>query len=296
MKPSLIKILQPGDEAALEAFLLPRVENSMFLIGNMRARGLESGDQRYQGSYAAAFEAGKIVGVAAHYWNGNLILQAPAHLEMIWPAAVQASQRSIRGVIGPAGQVEAVRTALEIRPDQIQVDEREGLYSLALSQLIEPDALRSGQVRGRRIEARDLDLVTEWRIGYSLETLGAKDTPELRVQCRDALKRSLAEGWTWLLEEEGQPVACTSFNTAIPEAVQVGGVWTPPERRGRGYARCIVAASLLDARNEGAEQAILFTGKTNFPAQKAYLALGFRLIGDYRIMLLKELGINPESH
>ncbi len=102
------------------------------------------------------------------------------------------------------------------------------------------------------------------------------------------MERSLAEGWTWLLEEAGQPVACTSFNTAIPEAVQVGGVWTPPELRGRGYARCIVAASLLDARNEGAKQAILFTGETNFPAQKAYLALGFRLIGDYRIMLLKE--------
>jgi predicted GNAT family acetyltransferase len=260
----------------------------MFLIGNVRAGGLASGDQRYQGSYAAAFEEGQIVGVAAHYWNGNLILQALDHLKMVWPAAVQASQRSIRGAIGPAGQVEAVKVALDIRPDQIQVDEQEGLYSLALSQLIEPEALRLDRVQARRIEARDLDLVTEWRIAYSLETLGAKDTPELRAQCRGTMERSLAEGWTWVLEEGGQPVACTSFNTAIPEAVQVGGVWTPPELRGRGYARCVVAASLLEARKEGAQQAILFTGETNFPAQKAYLALGFRLIGDYRIMLLRE--------
>jgi RimJ/RimL family protein N-acetyltransferase len=281
-----IKILQPGDEAALEAFLLPRVDSSMFLIGNMRAAGLADQGQTYQGSYAAALEAGRITGVAAHYWNGNLILQAPAHLEQLWPAAVQASGRPVKGIVGPAGQVEAVKTSLGIEPDQIQLDETENLYSLNLANLVEPEALRSGRVRGRRIGPADLELVIRWRIAYSLETLGADDTPELRESSRASIERSLKEGSTWLLEEDGQPVACTSFNTAIAEAVQVGGVWTPPELRGRSYARCAVAASLLDARAEGVARAILFTGKRNLPAQKAYLALGFRQIGDYRLLLL----------
>ncbi|MBN1581559.1 MAG: hypothetical protein JXA89_12720 [Anaerolineae bacterium] len=83
-------------------------------------------------------------------------------------------------------------------------------------------------------------------------------------------------------------MACRSFNAAILEAVQVGGVWTPPALRGRGYGRCVVAASLLDARADSVEQAILFTGEKNIPAQKAYMALGFRPIGDYRIALLQE--------
>jgi RimJ/RimL family protein N-acetyltransferase len=281
-----VKILQPGDEAALEAFLLPRVDSSMFLIGNMRAAGLADHGQTYQGSYAAAVEAGQMTGVAAHYWNGNLILQAPAHLEQLWPAAVQASGRPVRGLIGPAGQVEAVKTSLGIEPDQVQLDETENLYSLDLADLVEPEAFRSGRVRGRRIAPADLELVIRWRIEYSLETLGADDTPELRESCRASIERSLQEGSTWLLEDGGQPVACTSFNTAIAEAVQVGGVWTPPELRGRGYARCVVAASLRDARAEGVNRAILFTGKQNLPAQKAYLALGFRQIGDYRLLLL----------
>ena len=74
---------------------------------------------------------------------------------------------------------------------------------------------------------------------------------------------------------------------SLKEAVQVGGVWTPPELRGRGHGRSVVAASLLDARSETAEKALLFTGKDNIPAQKAYTALGFRQIGDYRILLVQ---------
>jgi predicted GNAT family acetyltransferase len=43
---------------------------------------------------------------------------------------------------------------------------------------------------------------------------------------------------------------------------------------------------LLDARAEGVTTSILFTGINNTPAQRAYVALGFRHIGDYRLMLL----------
>jgi predicted GNAT family acetyltransferase len=98
----------------------------------------------------------------------------------------------------------------------------------------------------------------------------------------------MERGWTWVLEDRGQPVATSSFNTAIAEAVQIGGVWTPPDLRRRGYGRAVVAVSLEDARAEGATTAILFTGVENIPAQKAYQALGFRQIGDYRLLLLRK--------
>ncbi len=52
--------------------------------------------------------------------------------------------------------------------------------------------------------------------------------------------------------------------------------------------RSAVATSLLAVREEGVHTAILFTGEENIPAQKAYEALGFYKIGDYRITLLKE--------
>jgi predicted GNAT family acetyltransferase len=286
MNAPAIRILQPSDEAILEAFLLPQIESCMFLLSNMRLSGLVDHGQPYEGTYAAAFEGGDIVAVVAHYWNGNLVLQAPGHADALWRAAIAASERPIEGLIGPDDQVGRAKGALGIDASHVQMDETEKLYSLKLDELIEPGGLRSGELDGRRIEPRDLELVTQWRTAFSLEALGEKDSPQLRQRCRASIERSLREGHTWILEDQGQPVACSSFNAATTEAVQVGGVWTPPELRRRGYGRAVVGASLLDARAENVERAILFTGKTNIAAQKAYVALGFRHIGDYRIVLL----------
>lgn len=282
-----LKVLRPGDEARLERFLSSLVDSSMFLIGNMRMAGLVDRGGRYEGTYVAAFDDGEILGVVAHYWNGNLILQAPVHLQTLWRAAAKASGRSIMGALGPSNQVQVVKDVLRVEDSNVQMDETEGLYSLPLEELIVPAPVLQGESQGRRIQARDLELMTEWQVAYSLEALGAEESPELREGCRTAMERSIQDGSTWLLEVGGRPVACSSFNTAMKEAVQVGGVWTPPELRRRGYGRSVVAVSLMDARAEGVEKAILFTGEDNIPAQKAYLALGFRHIGDYRILLLK---------
>ncbi|MBV6623753.1 MAG: hypothetical protein KI793_12585 [Rivularia sp. (in: Bacteria)] len=53
---STLKILQPGDEELLEAFVLQHINTSMFLRSNLQAAGLVDGNQRYQGTYVAAIE------------------------------------------------------------------------------------------------------------------------------------------------------------------------------------------------------------------------------------------------
>jgi predicted GNAT family acetyltransferase len=288
VKTPTIRILKAGDEAVLEAFLVPQIETSMFLIGNQRLAGLVDNGERYQGTYAAIFQAGRITGVVAHYWNQNLVLQAAvADLLVLVAKAVEGSGRPVRGLIGPSDQVEVVKQALAIDASNVQMDETEKLYSLALDELVVPVSLASGRVKGRRIEAGDLDLLAEWEAGYAIEAIGEIDSPELRQRCREQTERAIREQQTWVLEEAGRPVARSAFNTVIAEAVQVGGVWTPPELRSRGYGRAAVEASLLDARAEGVRTSILFTGEDNIPAQKAYEALGYRCIGDYRIVLLR---------
>lgn len=292
----MIRILQPGDEAVLEAFLLPRIETSMFLVGNMRAAGLRDEGQRYGGTYAAAFEGNRIVGVVAHCWNGNLIFQAPSHSHALWQEAVRASGRDILGLIGSSDQVDPVWADLRRAESTLQLDETEHMFSLRLDNLLIPEPMRAGRVSGRRAKPRDLDLLVPWLVAYSVEALGDEDTPALQEQLRAGTQRSIAERRTWILEAQGRPVACSSFNIAIREAVQVGGVYTPPELRSRGYGRSAVAASLLDARTEGVGTAILFTGVDNVAAQRAYMALGFRNIGDYRLVLLRSpLEISSEA-
>lgn len=286
-KTSVIRVLKPGEEVALEAFLLPRVESSMFLIGNMRAVGLVDNGQTYQGTYAARLEAGKVVGVVAHYWNQNLVLQGPVDVVALCAEAMKGSERPMQGLLGPSDQVSVAKEALGIDGSNAQMDETEKLYRLELEDLIVPGSLASGKVKGRRVESGDVDLLAKWRVAYAIEALGEEAGPQLQRQCREETERSVREKRTWVLEDEGRPVACSSFNTAIEEAVQVGGVWTLPDLRGRGYGRAVVAASLLDARTEGARKGVLFTGEDNTAAQKAYEALGFRCIGNYSIVLLR---------
>jgi RimJ/RimL family protein N-acetyltransferase len=289
------RVLQPGDEAALEAFLLPRIETSAFLLGNLREAGLEDHGQRFQGTYAAAFQNQQITGVVSLFWNGTLLLQTPQRwLGDLIHTAWQAAPRPPKNLLGPGDQVAAALQLLGISPEDRQFDESEVLYELSLHELVVPDALLSGQVLGRCARPDDLDLLTAWRVGYSIDAFDAADSPALWEDSRASMQRQLQQQRTWILETGGQPVAMSSFNAVLPELVQVGGVYTPPPLRRRGYGRAAVATSLLDARRGGVERSVLFTGEDNWPARRAYLSLGYRPIGDYRIVLLhKSLGELP---
>lgn len=287
------RILGPGDERALKEFLLPRLESSLFLYSNMLAAGLEDTGLRYAGTYAAAFHGSQIVAVVGHFWNNTMVLQAPVQLPALIQLAQQGCARPLKRLVGPDEQVAAAIELLALPTQGLQMDEPERLYALALDDLILPELLSSGRAIGRLIRPEDEDLVTRWRLGYYRELHLAEESDALKATARRNVQEEIAVRKTWLLEAAGQPVACTSFNAqvrdeGIASIVQVGGVYTPPAFRGRGYGRSVVAVSLLDARDKGYQKSVLFTGISNIAAQKAYEALGYRLIGSYRITVLRD--------
>ena len=282
-----LRILAPGDEAVLEAFLLQRIASSMFLLGNSRAVGLSDSGKRFHGTYAAAFVADAMVGVVGHFWNGNSILEVPpVHAAELCAYAIKQSGRLLAGLLGPANQVAAALTGLGLGPTQLRLDSIESLFRLSLDELRVPSQLASGAVHARAARTSDLELLTAWRVAYSIEALNEPDTGELFESSRAAEERGIADGQIWVAEVDGTPVATSGFNASVAEAVQIGGVYTPPALRSRGYARAALAQSLLDARARGIASSLLFTGDDNLAAQHAYQALGFERIGDYRITML----------
>ena len=289
-----IRILIEGDEPLVEAFLIPHLESSMLLFGNLQARGLSYQGRRYEGIYAGAFDGIEMIGVVAHYWNDNLILQAPSHLEDLVKRVTTISGRPIGGLLGPNQQVQEVKQILGWSPDTLRHDEIEKLYRLRLSDLRVPELLASGRVKGRLARDADVEMLAKWRVAYLAETLDMPETPDLLQNSRLALEGQLAEARTWVIECDNQLVATSSFNSSAQNAsgvgtVQVGGVWTPPKLRRRGFGRAAVATSLVDARDNSVNQAILFTGEDNIPAQRAYSALGFEHIGAYGLTFPHQL-------
>lgn len=283
--PLQVRRLEADEHPLLEDFLAPRIDASMILLSNARRAGLVDQGQPMEGTYLVATESERVVGVAAHYWNGNVVLQAPRGLALLLQALGSFSQRPLRGVLGPNAQVVEALGLLGVDRRDLCVDGPEGLYVLDLAKLAVPAPLAEGQVKGRRITEQDVERQTAWRVAYSTEALGMADSAELREKCRQDVERSLANGHTWVLEEGARAVASSSFNAALSEIVQIGGVYTPPDRRGNGYGRSVVAASLLAVRDTEVQRAVLFTEDSNQPARRAYASLGFEQIGDYRVAL-----------
>lgn len=281
------RVLGPGDEARVETFLRPHVDSSLFLLGNLRAAGLVDTGAPYSATWVASFEDGAVAGVAAHCWNGVLLLQAPRELAPLAHAALDASGRSLAGLSGPRAQVEAARTALGLDGAPATMDHEAELFSLALAEMVVPAPLLRGDVSCGPPRVDELPLLADWRVAYAVETLGAVAGPALAASCAEEVGRLAAGGNAFVLREEGRPVAFSGFNARLPDVVQVGGVFTPPALRGRGHARSVVAGSLLAVRDTGVPRAVLFTERENLAARRAYLALGFRVVGDYGMVFFE---------
>jgi GNAT superfamily N-acetyltransferase len=286
MSGPTIRLLAPGDGAVLESFLVQHRDTSMFLRSNASKGGLTDRGQPYQGTYCAAFDNERPAGVAAHYWNGMMILQAPRHAGELARACAQASGRAVIGFMGPTAQVPLARAALGLEDAPTKTDGAEWLYALELDRLAAPAALANGDIECRPPLPEERDTLLEWRMQYDIELLGATDTPEARRYSAQFLDRQIAEQQAWVaVDRDGALVSLSGFNAVLPDIVQLGGIYTPPAYRGRGYAKASVAGSLLVARARGATRAVLFTPTAS--AARSYEGIGFRRVGDYYLVLFR---------
>ena len=278
------RLLTAADADALEAFLVEYRDSSMFLRANSRLAGLEYHGEFLQGHYVAAFSGTDIVGVAGHFWNGMLILQAPERVAEVARAVLAASGRTVSGFIGPREQVEGARDALALMDAPTRIAHHDGLFALQLSELAIPAALANGELKCRAPIAEDRDTLSDWRLAYDIETLGGTDTPEARSAAAHWATSQISEGTGRVATQGGTLLSVSAFNAALPDLVQLGGIFTPVERRGRGYARAAIAASLIAARERGVTRAVLFA--SNPLAIRCYEALGFQRLGDFGLILL----------
>jgi RimJ/RimL family protein N-acetyltransferase len=280
------RTLHTADLPMIEAFLMRHADSSMNLRGNLRRDGLEHGSV-----HAGAFdERGELRAVVAHYnATGNVALQADdlRALEVALEHAVHSSAMPVRGFFGRRDLVEHARSALRMRDVPTRYDSDEGLYALDLDALRLPPLASDPDITLRPLDPAHVEVFVRWRIAYEIESVGANADEALERVARAKAQQAIAHGEPVLLTHRGEPVAMTEFNARLPDTCQVGGVFTPVELRSRGYARAAVGLSLAHARSRGVRRAILFTGEHDVPAIKAYRALGFERIGDFKIVLFK---------
>lgn len=277
--------LTAADAQPLEAFLAEHRDTSMFMRSNARRAGLEYHGAPFEAHYMGAFRDGRLVSAVAHGWNGVVQLQAPLDTAELARACVALSGRTVEGITGPTDQVRTARVALGLEAVKASLEGDERFYVLGLRDLRIPTALATGQLVCRAPLPEERGLLVAWRMAYDLEVLGARDTPEQRRRSASFLDGQIADGHAWVAVVDGQPVSLAAFNAALPDIVQLGGIYTPPELRGRGYAKAACAAALMWARDRDVARAVLFTANPN--AERTYGALGFERSGDYSLILFR---------
>lgn len=284
--PSELRRLRAGDEPLLFDFLDRYIDTSLFLISNVEHAGLEDRGRHLEGTYVAHVEDGQLTAVACHCWNGNLLLQGDRGLEEAVLGAIDRTGRDVKGLMGPVALVKRARSALGLDAAKARLEESERLFTLDLNALEVPPLLSAPHIEFRVPTAAEVvGPLAEYRKEYLVETLHRAETPDLL-----ATARAQMEGWhraktLWVLADAGRVVSMTGFSANARGVALVGGVYTPAELRGRGYARAAVAGSLLYARSQGSRRSVLFTPESNIPAQKTYRALGYEDVGDWGLVL-----------
>ena len=111
---------------------------------------------------------------------------------------------------------------------------------------------------------------------------------------RNVAEKGVAEGWLYVLEEEGELCASMLLNhvqldvydsipwryAADPERVLViHTLCVPPSKAGRGAGKRMVRFALEEAARRDCDVLRLDTWEHNAPAENLYRGLGFRLAG-----------------
>lgn len=286
-----IRLLKNQDTKVLEEYLDPHKAECMFICSNLKAAGIEYKGADFDGEYFGYFDKHddhleRLLGVIVHYWNGNVMMHAEGNdvLEKLILHFKKNISRPVAGILGPNIQAEHVIENLGLSERSFRINSNEGLYGINLEALNELTIPQHMNV----VSTQDVpkSILIEWMKSYDIEALGALNNETLEKQAQEQWNLRLKKNNSWVLLLEGTPVALSAFNARLADMVQVGPVWTPPEYRNKGFARLLLSYTLHQEKLQGTKQAILFTD--NPAAIKAYLAIGFKKIGNYRLALLKK--------
>lgn len=273
------RLAQEADVARIDRFLMQRIQTSMFPLANLRDHGLRGSDPRAVNIWMLGDPLRAVFAITN---EGMVLPQCPDCTDDELAAAIDLIRgRPLFGLAAEATQARRIMqlAGWEGRPATLNSDEPG--FSLNLSQLVMPDTTGA-----ELVPLGDLGReVTEgWRAEYLIEAMDF-DADRACIQAGKDWVTYTARDSHRVLLVDGTPVAMTGFNARLPEAVQIGGVYTPPNLRGRGYARLAVALHLQEARNAGATRAGLFSASDS--ASRAYIAIGFQPAGQFSLILFK---------
>lgn len=153
-------------------------------------------------------------------------------------------------------------------------------YQLRMAQrfyrLTRVEAVPPVQGRARRAGADDAEELLAWRRAFDAEL---HEDGDLEEACR-RFRAQVEAGnvWAW---EDGRRRCMAACVGPTPRGIRIGGVYTPPAMRRRGYATALVAEVSRVMLAEGKAFCVLFTDLANPTSNAIYRKIGYRPVCDF---------------
>lgn len=129
-------------------------------------------------------------------------------------------------------------------------------------------APRAVDGRLRPAARAERDLVIDWVTAFHAD-IG--EAPAGDVAAVVDVRLIAGHFWLW---DDGGPVSIAGTTDAVDSVVRIGPVYTPPGRRGHGFASALVAGIATAVLARG-ERCILYTDLDNPTSNGIYQAIGF---------------------
>jgi GNAT superfamily N-acetyltransferase len=133
--------------------------------------------------------------------------------------------------------------------------------------------------RARKATVADRDVVVGWLRGFEAEAL-PDDSPHLDLEQAFERRVQSDHAGFHLWEDDDEPVSLCGCGGRTPHGVRIGPVYTPPERRGRGYGSAVTAHVTKEQLDSGREYCFLYTDLSNPTSNKIYVNIGYERVCD----------------
>lgn len=129
--------------------------------------------------------------------------------------------------------------------------------------------------RGRAAGPPDEDLFCDLFFRFCREAL-----PGEVPQSDESVRRNFRERAVFFWESQGAVVAMAAHTRQTPNGTNISWVYTPPEKRGLGYAGAATAFACEEAFRLGKKLLFLYTDLRNPASNRVYKKIGFEPLAD----------------
>jgi GNAT superfamily N-acetyltransferase len=220
-------------------------------------------------------DGGDVTGAALQTPPFNLVLAQPA-VEGALPELAEAIHREgveLPGVTAAIPEVDSFADAWEALA---RVGRRLTMASriYRVTEVKPPTAVPG---EPRPATEADRTLLADWLTAFRAESFA--DPPAWDVDA--FIDASLVRGaGAYVIWEDDGPVSLAGWGGRTPNGARIGPVYTPPERRRRGYASAVTAAVSSELLASGRQFCFLYTDLANPTSNKIYVDIGYEPVCD----------------